>query len=165
MKTLQFIPANDPSAFSIIESLAGPIWQRHYTPIVGAAQVDYMLEKFQSAETIARQIREGMSYYLIHESSSGDIGYLAVQPKDGELFLSKFYIEQGHRGKGFGRQAMDFVKKTAREKGASRITLTVHQRNPSVEVYKKLGFAIVGPVFTDIGEGFVMDDFRMEWIL
>ena len=33
--------------------LAEAIWREYYTPIIGEAQVAYMLEHFQSAEAIA----------------------------------------------------------------------------------------------------------------
>ena len=35
-----------------ISALAGEIWREHYTPIIGAEQVEYMLAKFQTAERI-----------------------------------------------------------------------------------------------------------------
>ena len=36
--------------------LAKEIWQQHFTPIIGADQVVYMLDKFQSAKAMKRQI-------------------------------------------------------------------------------------------------------------
>jgi RimJ/RimL family protein N-acetyltransferase len=32
----------------------------------------------------------------------------------------------------------------------------------SIKVYEKLGFKKTGPVIQDIGNGFVMDDYKME---
>ncbi|MGB0563820.1 MAG: GNAT family N-acetyltransferase, partial [Spirulinaceae cyanobacterium] len=60
-----FILAQTPEQFATIARLARSIWIAHYTPIIGAAQVDYMLAKFQSAEAIAAQVQtEGYRYYL-----------------------------------------------------------------------------------------------------
>jgi len=39
-----------------IECLAYEIWNEYFTPIIGKAQVDYMLEKFQSKKVITEQI-------------------------------------------------------------------------------------------------------------
>lgn len=70
-----------------------------------------------------------------------------------------------HRGKGFARAALEFVKTLARSRDLGRITLTVHKQNPSVKVYQALGFKILEPVVTDIGGGFVMDDYRMGLVI
>lgn len=39
--------------------LAREIWTDHFTPIIGSAQVEYMLEKFQSPDAMTRQISGG----------------------------------------------------------------------------------------------------------
>jgi GNAT superfamily N-acetyltransferase len=161
MDPIHFIPVTAEPFISSVESLARKIWPEHYTPIIGKAQVDYMLGKFQSRKAISSQLDEGYFYYLIHSSSGEPIGYLSVTPQDSDFFLSKFYIVSFHRGKGYGRQTMDFVQTLAQKRGFARITLTVHKRNPSVAVYQKMGFSILHPIVTDIGEGYVMDDFRM----
>jgi ribosomal protein S18 acetylase RimI-like enzyme len=57
---------------------------------------------------------------------------------------------------------MEFVKETAQAQNLNQITLTVHKQNPSVRAYQKMGFQIAEPVVTDIGGGFVMDDFKMK---
>ena len=45
-----------PAQIAAVAALARETWTRHYVPIIGVAQVEYMLEKFQSEEAIARQI-------------------------------------------------------------------------------------------------------------
>ena len=65
-----------PEQIAAVAALAREIWMQHYIPIIGAAQVEYMLAKFQSAEAIARQIaEEGYEYYL-----APGAGYLALVP-------------------------------------------------------------------------------------
>ncbi len=154
-------PIDGPS-IRLIESLAKKIWTEHYTPIIGGNQIRYMVDKFQSRESILEQLQEGYLYHLLMEEQGRLIGYLSVLPREDELFLSKFYISLEFRGKGYGREAMGFILDLARNKNLPKITLTVHKRNPSVGIYKKLGFIVTGPVMTDIGEGYVMDDYRME---
>ena len=90
---------------------------------------------------------------------------MAVQPRNTELFLSKLYLLEETRGKGYSRPLLEWLRSFAQKKGLSKITLTVHKRNPSVEIYQKLGFRIIDPVVTDIGKGFAMDDYRMELAL
>jgi GNAT superfamily N-acetyltransferase len=161
MDPIQFIPVTAEPSISIVASLARKIWPEHYEPIIGKTQVDYMLEKFQAPQVISTQLAKGYFYYLIHSPSREPVGYFSVLPQESDLFLSKFYIASSHRGKGYGRQTLDFVQALAQKRGFARITLTVHKRNPSVAVYQKMGFSILHPIVTDIGGGFLMDDFRM----
>jgi len=50
--------------------------------------------------------------------------------------------------------------------GLSRIQLTVNKGNSgSISVYEHWGFVTVDSVVTDIGCGFVMDDYVMELVL
>ena len=146
----------------IVESLARKIWTEHYTPIIGREQVEYMLEKFQSRDAIAQQIRTGVIYFLIR-SGEEYIGYIAVQPKDDELFLSKIYVASSRRGRGHGKKAMEFVESLAKERKLGKIVLTVNKNNSSsIRAYRKMGFTIAGALIQDIGSGFVMDDYKME---
>ncbi len=156
------IELDDESSIALVETLAKKIWMDHYTPIIGGDQVRYMVGKFQSQEAIRSQLMEGNLYYLLMGELEMGMGYLCVLLKPGELFLSKFYLSGEFRGMGYGREAVDWVRGLARKNKLPKITLTVHKRNPSVEIYKKLGFVVTGPVMTDIGNGFLMDDYRME---
>lgn len=145
-----------------VEGLAYEIWNEHFIRIIGKAQVDYMLDKFQSKKAIAEQLKNGFLYFLI---KSGDdyVGYIGVQPKASQLFLSKLYIIAAARGRGLGRKAITFVEKLARETGASKISLTVNRYNlDTIEAYKRFGFEVSGSLVQEIGNGFVMDDYRME---
>ena len=145
-----------------IEGLADKIWNEHFTPIIGKAQVDYMLEKFQSKRAITEQIENGFLYFLI-KSNNDPIGYIGVLAKDNQLFLSKLYITSAERGKGHGRKAIEFLENLAIEKGLNKISLTVNINNSvTINTYKKLGFENCGSIVQDIGNNFVMDDYKME---
>lgn len=44
--------------------------------------------------------------------------------------------------------------------------LTVNKHNThSIEVYKHMGFQIIDAQAADIGAGFVMDDYIMQWTI
>ncbi len=145
-----------------VKELADEIWTQHYTPIIGSDQVRYMLENFQSFEAIVKQISEGMNYFLM-DFQGEPVGYMASKTDDGELFLSKIYVLSEMRGKGIGGYAMNFLATMAREKGCRYLTLTVNKNNTdSIRAYQKLGFVNLGPLETDIGNGFIMDDYLMK---
>ncbi len=157
-----FIAVSSQEQIGIIESLAREIWTEHYTPIIGREQVDYMLGRFQSREAIAEQIRSGFLYFLIGEGREY-VGYIGVQPRNNELFLSKIYVSSSRRGRGYGKKAIHFIERLARERGLKKITLTVNKNNASaVAAYSKMGFRNLGPVVQKIGGGFIMDDYMME---
>ncbi|MEZ4937027.1 MAG: GNAT family N-acetyltransferase [Crocinitomicaceae bacterium] len=146
-----------------IELLGREIWTEHYTPIIGLEQVNYMLDKFQSARAIAEQIGEGYSYFQLIEEGEL-IGYMAIQKREESLFLSKIYVRKDQRGKGFGRQAMEFVFDQAKAMNCEKVNLTVNKYNEgSIKSYEKMGFENVGDAVFDIGEGFVMDDYLFEF--
>ena len=151
----------DEARIQTVEKLAYEIWNEHFTPIIGKAQVDYMLEKFQSIKAVSEQIARGYRYYLIR-TDEGFIGYTGVQPGEDELFLSKLYITSSQRGKGYGYKVVQFLEGMAKDKGLSAITLTVNKNNlDTIKAYEQFGFENLGPVVQDIGGGFVMDDYKM----
>ena len=155
------VVTNDDLA--LVAALAKEIWTEHYTPIIGRAQVDYMLGNIQSEHAIQQQIdRENFLYYLI-ETEGTFVGYIGVQLGDKELFLSKVYVRESERGKGLGGEAICFVTGLARRRGAEKISLTVNKNNTvAIRSYEKYGFNNLGSTVKDIGGGFVMDDYRME---
>jgi len=140
--------------------LAREIWFRHYTPIIGAAQVVYMLERFQSEEAIARQIgQEGFEYVWVP-----DAGYAAWVPdrENQSLLVSKIYVKKARRGAGLGRALLELAEQRGGELGCDELWLTVNRYNSaSIAFYERMGFRKTGTLVQDIGNGFVMDDFRM----
>ena len=121
-----------------------------------------MLKNFQSSYAIEEFIAEGYEYYFI-KLADKSVGYLAIQNRKDHLHLSKFYILEKFRGKGIGRQAFDFITQRAKDIKLPSIRLVVNKDNSNtIEVYKKMGLKIIGSPVTDIGGGFVMDDYEFE---
>jgi len=157
-----FIEVSTKNQIEIVESLAKEIWTEHYVPIIGKEQVHYMLGRFQSTKAISDQIQRGFLYFLIEEDNQF-IGYIGVQQKGNELFLSKIYIKSSHRGRGYGKKTIQFTEKLAKEKGARKIVLTVNKNNMNtIRAYERMGFKNLGSIIQEIGDGFIMDDYKME---
>ena len=164
---LDFVPVTTPGQLDAVAELARQIWYEFYVPLIGQAQVDYMVGKFQNAPAMQAQLNEGYEYFLVRQrDASGaidDIGYCAVQQQpERVMFLSKFYLHRDARGAGTGRRCMEFIEGLARGRGLELLWLTVNKGNPAVHAYQRLGFRITADLVMDIGGGFVMDDFRME---
>jgi GNAT superfamily N-acetyltransferase len=160
---IQFVPVTTPQQLDVIAGLAREIWYEYYVPLIGRAQVDYMVSRFQSSEAMAQQMRDGYEYFMT-ERDGHNIGYCAVQPQaaQGSLYLSKLYLLRDARGAGTGRVCMEFIEQLARRRGLNLLWLTVNKGNPAVKAYERLGFRIAADLVMDIGGGFVMDDYRME---
>ena len=152
---------HDLDAIGEVVKLADAIWRKHYTSIIGEDQVNYMLEKFQSAPAINSQIKEGACYFLIYYKDSPS-GYLSYSLREDCLFLSKIYVMSSLRGLGLGRFAIDFIEQQAISEQLNCMTLTVNKNNlNTIAAYKKMGFEIEEAIVMDIGDGYVMDDYRM----
>lgn len=163
-QVLEFIPVHNEAQIAAVAQLAGEIWPEHYLSIIGQAQVDYMLARFQSSAAIAEQLRSGAEYFLLRQGQQY-LGYAAVciERETSSLFVSKLYLHRAARGRGLGRAAMNQLAHLARRHGLSKLWLTVNKHNPARLAYLRMGFITVAEIVTDIGDGYVMDDYKMEW--
>jgi len=58
MNTTKILPVTTDNEIQAVATLANEIWHQHFTPIIGIAQVEYMVEKFQSYPAISNQIKK-----------------------------------------------------------------------------------------------------------
>jgi ribosomal protein S18 acetylase RimI-like enzyme len=152
-----------PGDIASVADLAHEIWNRHYIPLIGKEQVDYMLAKFQSAPAIRGQIDSGYEYYMVMDRGR-QAGYFALVPcpEAASAQLSKIYVRQEQRGCGFGRAVIAFAQERCIEMGIHELWLTVNRHNAgSIAFYERMGFTKTGAVVQDIGNDFVMDDYKM----
>lgn len=160
--TAKLVKVCSEAEITEIVQLASEIWKEHYTPIIGSEQVEYMLEMFQSNRAITEQINHSYEYYLLSKDQNS-AGYFAVVPEDNKMMLSKIYVKSKFRGMGLGQQMLERAEKTCQERGISTIWLTVNKNNnDSIAWYTRMGFKNTGPVVMNIGNGFIMDDYRLE---
>lgn len=143
--------------------VAEVVWREANISFCTPEQVEYMIEMFQSFEAVSGQMMHGYRYFLIEED--GEImAYFGVQPQGERLFLSKFYILKEHRGKGLFSLGLNYMCDLCRELQLDTIYLTVNRNNHhACEVYLHKGFRIAEEAVADIGCGFVMDDYIMEF--
>ena len=118
---VRFVPAATPERIAAAAALADKVWNEHYAGLLAPAQIAYMVDKFQSAGAIARQIaQEGYRYFLL-ELDGRAAGYTAVQTTGKRLFLSKLYIEKDARGQGAASQALAFLEGLCRRERLQRL--------------------------------------------
>ena len=159
-----FEKVRDQISIDIVVTLANEIWNQHFVPIIGQDQVDYMLDKFQSFNAIAKQLNDGYEYYIISNDRKV-VGYLGLLSEDNlnRMMISKIYIKSEVRRLGVGDSALKFSKELSKERKINTIWLTVNKHNKdTIEWYLRKGFVVIEEFKKDIGSGFFMDDFIME---
>jgi diamine N-acetyltransferase len=143
--------------------MAETIWLQHYPAIIGHAQTTYMLQRNYSLTSLNEQRTAGQVFYWICNENDVEIGFLGVSPSDNDgLFIHKFYILPEFQGQGAGKSA--FHALSASYPNLRSITLQVNRQNyKSVNFYFSVGFRIIQVADFDIGKGWQMNDFIMEW--
>lgn len=159
---LSFVKAESKADIASVAALADEIWHEHYKAILPADQIDYMVKQFQSPSAIAAQIRGGYEYNLL-VCDGTPVGYLGFNVENDRLFLSKLYILKEHRGHRHASNSLAFLAERCIARKLNTIWLTVNRYNTdSIAVYRKMGFQVVRSQISDIGNGYVMDDYVME---
>ena len=163
MLSISFV--DDDGIHQICE-LARTIWNEYYPCILTTGQIEYMVHSYQSEDAVYRQVHEKGYQYAYIENDGQVIGYTAVCPMKDKLFLSKFYLTKENRGRGLGSAALQEIIAYARSLGKKYIYLTVNKNNElGIRAYTRNGFKSIQSIETDIGQGFVMDDYVMELVL
>lgn len=145
--------------------MAEIIWREHYLPILGDEQISYMLNTLQSEEKMVQDIASGKTEYFIIEAGLAEIGYLAIEWQENALFISKLYLLKAARGHGHAYTILKQLIQMAGDRQVAAIELTVNKYNTAaITFYEKAGFTQIDAIVSDIGGGYVMDDYvyRLE---
>lgn len=166
MDNVMFQRAADDSDLAAIAGLADAIWHQHFQTILSPEQIDYMVEKFQSYPALKSQVEEdGYEYYqtLVDGTLAG---YIGIHPETDALFLSKLYLHKDYRGRHIATQTFHFLIDLCKKRGLKKIWLTCNKHNDSsLAVYHHLGFQVTDTQEADIGNGFIMDDYIMTYVI
>lgn len=164
-----FVPVKEGADQERLAEMARTIWNEYWPALIGQAQVDYMVENFQSLRAIKEDMADhAYEYWFLEAAEEGEsriVGYTGghEEPETNRYFISKIYLFAEERGRGFASKTIRFYEDLCRERGLHAMYLTVNKHNElGVRAYKGKGFETIDAVETDIGNGFVMDDFIME---
>ncbi|MDX2127749.1 MAG: GNAT family N-acetyltransferase [Chloroherpetonaceae bacterium] len=162
--TLSFEPLQ-PKDFATLRALADCIWKVHYPGIISMEQIEFMLERNFNDDKILLELSQGFIYELMILNGEA-VGYTAYrfETESQRVFLSKMYLLVELHGKGLGQQALSHVLAYAKEQHASSVYLFVNKKNEkAILAYQRFGFKKNRELITQIGGGFVMDDFEMTF--
>ncbi len=162
-------PTTEPD-FVMLRKLAETIWRQHYTGIISADQIDYMLAGRFSDESLREHIQASDRWLEILRVSGKPVGYCAYELADMQgnartaaaMKLGQLYVLESHRGMGLGRIMLGHIERFAIELGRRELWLQVNKRNTeAIGFYRAAGFEVVREAVFEIGGGFVMDDYVM----
>lgn len=157
------IVAASRTDLEIIQALAYEIWPEYYSNLISLDQIEYMLRNLYDLENLEEQEKKGSRFFLIKEGTK-PIGFLGLTPKEKSVHIDKLYLISATRGKGYGRQMIDFSSEFSHQLGFNRLTLNVNRFNDALFFYRALGFVIQSEVDIPYGP-FVLTDYIMERII
>lgn len=149
-----------------VARLAEAIWPESYRGILDAEQIRYMLKMMYDLPVLEKEYGEGICFDLIFDGGT-PIGFASYGPcfehGCGCAKLHKLYLTPSYHNRGIGSLTLQHVISEARKKGCKALHLNVNRHNAAaIRAYERNGFRKAQELLTDIGGGFVMDDFIME---
>jgi ribosomal protein S18 acetylase RimI-like enzyme len=149
----------------IVKDLAYRIWPLTYGEIISKEQMNYMLNWMYSLETLETNFKKNHTYFCI-ASNGIDVGFMDVEtdhPEVGNIKIHKIYVLHEQHGNGFGYKLMKEARDFAKTREMNTMSLQVNRNNPAIEFYKRFGFNIIDEQDFEIGNGFYMNDFVMQF--
>ncbi|HCN48741.1 MAG TPA: GNAT family N-acetyltransferase [Chryseobacterium sp.] len=163
---MKFIQATEKD-IPLIQNLARRSWENAYADILSAEQMEYMLSEMYSETEIKNHLlNPAYHYYLIQDQDSyeGFIGY-EHDYEEKTTKLHRIYLVPESKGKGLGKAALQFLNDKVSENNNERIILNVNKHNAARNFYESQGYRVYDKGVFDIGNGFVMDDYMMEFLI
>lgn len=164
--TAEFIQVKTAEEKEKLAEMAHDIWFEYWPALIGEEQTAYMVENFQSLKAISRDMSQhDYEYWFLRDAEGTFVGYTGghVEPTTNRFFISKIYLYADERGKGYASDTIRFYEELCRERGLGAMYLTVNKHNDlGIRAYTAKGFVTIESVETDIGHGFVMDDYIMQ---
>lgn len=149
---------------ALIREIGTKTYWATYPAILGNEQVQYMLEKFYTADALARQMEAGHEFWLcfVDGVPAAFTSFSRSQEEERAWHLQKIYILPEMQGKGIGRSLLNRLAEVCRKEGAQRLQLNVNRHNKAKDFYEKLGFQVLRQEDIPIGGAYFMNDFLME---
>ncbi|MGN7866624.1 N-acetyltransferase family protein [Chryseobacterium sp. 22458] len=164
---MKFIQATE-NDIPLIQNLARRSWEKAYADILSAEQMEYMLSEMYSETEIKKHLlNPDYHYYLIQNDDLSYDGFIGYEHnyEENSTKLHRIYLVPESKGKGLGKSALQFLNQKVSENGNHRIILNVNKNNAARNFYESQGYRVYDEGVFDIGNGFVMDDYLMEFLI
>ena len=166
---LNMIQTKPATQFDIclIQDLARRSWEDAYADILSKEQLEYMLEKMYSEHEIIFHLQNLNYHYFLIFDDETPLGFVGFEHhvEFNTTKLHRIYLVPEAKEKGAGKRGLNLVKKHTQSVGDNRIILTVNKNNVARQFYESQNYKVYGEAVFDIGNGYVMDDYLMEFNL
>ncbi|MBI3481376.1 MAG: GNAT family N-acetyltransferase [Bacteroidetes bacterium] len=149
----------------LIQRLAHQVWYVTYGPLQPKEKVDFLYNLMYSTSSLTEQMEKKNHKFLLAKDETGYLGYASYEinyKNQGKTKIHKIYVMPNAQGKGVGKELANHIGSIAKQYKNQAILLDVYRHNSAIQFYEKIGFKKVGEQITDVGNGFVMDDFVLE---
>ncbi len=140
---------------TLISKMCNEIWHECYEDMLSYEQRLYMLDSFLSPSSIKKTLDNGYNFYLVYLKNELS-AFFAYKKYDDHLYLDKLYSYKKYRGNGLLKYVLDYLNTYKLD-----IKLRTCKNNPTLAIYKHVGFTVYSEAKVDIGSGFYMDDYNM----
>jgi ribosomal protein S18 acetylase RimI-like enzyme len=153
-----------PADVPALSDLATRTWSEAFGSSVSSDDEAAELEKTRSERYFVDALRD--KTILVAEADGALLGYVqfgdveipGVEAQAGDQGLHRAYVDSAAQGRGLGRALLSAALEHPRLVAASRIFLTVWDRNyRAVDLYRSYGFRTVGTTKLTIGSEVVED--------
>ncbi|MFV5700771.1 GNAT family N-acetyltransferase [Flavobacterium sp. XS2P12] len=148
-----------------IQEIANKTWPITYGEILSKEQLNYMMDLIYSDESLIKQIQNQEQLFYIAYEETSVLAFIAIEhnyKSEAVTRIHKIYILPETQGKGIGKLLIDAVQKLANENNSTSLSLNVNRFNKALAFYQKLGFEIIAEENIEIGNGYLMEDYKME---
>jgi ribosomal protein S18 acetylase RimI-like enzyme len=133
------VPADAPAIGAVFDAAVRAGWT-----YLGDLASEAMFTPQDWEQMVADHLPPNVLLVAIEETE-GVVGYAAVHPADGEMFL--LFVHPAHAGRGIGRRLLAAAHDALRAAGCREAFLFVHEQNErAVAVYKAAGYRPDGSV-------------------
>lgn len=172
----------------VIRDLVERTWKAADIAVISPEQVNYMLDLFYNEASLKKQMEDGQQFIVAKEQNkvigfasysvypdpgaetlcsqvSGDVKSRTIEVFTNVYRLHQIYMDPDHQGKGIGKLLIGFIINDISFQDAKHLELNVNRYNKAVEFYQKIGFKIIREEYTNIGNGYFMNDYVMNLAL
>ena len=145
--------------------LAKEIWLPTFAVYFTESELNSLFSGMYNTEKITADLENPhYAFYIVENSAQKSVGYFATSIKSDYLKLDKIYVSPNLQGQGIGKWIFNEIVRQARDRSLGMIQLNVNRRNaPAIAFYQKLGFIIIRSEDIPGPNGFIYDDFVMEF--
>lgn len=178
-----------PAEFALLRTLARTIWQQAYAELIPPGQIDFMLNERMSDARLLETVADPTCYYPLAWRNDDLLGYATIRmaqmhpgagatdahlvPKGATevndnghehlAFLHQIYVDPSAWGHGVANLLLAGVLAWAQQRHCKQVQLRVNRGNQrALAFYYKHGFEKSGTERTNIGAGYVMDDYWLS---